>query len=495
MKLVDLFDSVAAQHGHRRFLTWGDGRAATYEDVARVVERQASELRAAGLAGRLLMLMARNRPELVTLWLAGQRAGTTVVFLNSALTATEVGRIAEDLQPALIVAEPQAGAGAPAAPLVRLDDPPDVRVVAVPDVGRALAGAAPDGTAAVVLTSGSTGRPKYVAVPHAAYVAKGTLNALRLGWSPYDRAYCVMPLFHVGAQCETLAPAIAAGAAVHLAPTFSSSDLWAELARLGITHLHATGSLLAMALARGDPPPGLGLRRIVASLRADVAGPLSDALPNTDLITLYGLTECPLGTLATPGEPYRPGWVGYPYTGWSGLRIVDDVGRRVPDGEPGEIQLRNVSCTPGYLAGTADSPFTDDGWLRTGDIGRRAGGGLFLTGRIKEMIRRSGENIAPAEVEEVALRHPAVVEAAALPFADPVRDEEVWLCVEAAGAIDPAELREFMAHDLAGFKLPRYVDVLAELPKTATNKVDKAALAALRERPAWDAQAGHRAPS
>jgi acyl-CoA synthetase (AMP-forming)/AMP-acid ligase II len=482
MRLVDLLDGVALRHASRTFLTWGEGRAVTYGDVAAVVDRQAEALRAAGLQGCLVLLITRNRPELVTLWMAGQRAGTTMVFVNPALTGTEVARIAGDLQPALVVGEHPASD-------VTLDEEPGLRVVAIPEVGPAPAVAIPDGTAAVVLTSGSTGHPKYVAVPHAAYVGKGTLNALRLGWSPDDRAHCVMPLFHVGAQCETLAPAIASGASVHLAATFSSGALWDDLARLGITHLHATGSLLAMALTRGDPPPGLELRRVVASLRGDVAEPLAAALPQADLITLYGLTECPLGTLSAPGESFRPGWVGHPYLGWGGLRIVDGLGRRVGDGEAGEIQLRNVACTPGYLAATAESPFTGDGWLRTGDVGRRAGGGLLLTGRIKEMIRRSGENIAPAEVEDAALRHPAVVEAAALPFADPVRDEEVWLCVEAAGAVDPGQLRDLMARELAGFKLPRYIDVLASLPRTASNKVDKAALAATRDAPAWDAEA------
>ena len=491
--LADLLQRAALRGPSRTFLSWENG-VANYGEAIRAVERQAEALGAAGAARRYVVISAQNRPEVITLWLAAQRADAAAVFVNPALTRHEVERITADLRPALAIVEPEADiADTPS--VVRLGKTPQIEVTGLPSVIPAGSAEAPAQLGAVVMTSGSTGRPKYVAVPHAAYVLKGTLNALRLGWREDDCAYCVMPLFHVGAQCETVAPAIAAGAAICLAPRFSASHLWAELEERHCTHLHATGSLLAMALARSAAPGRLGLRRIVASLRQDVATPLAAALPETALVTLYGLTECPLGTLSAPGETYRPGWVGYPYAGWDGLRIVDGTGEAAASGEPGEIQLRNEAVTAGYLGDTEQPPFTPDGWLRTGDLGVQADGGLYLTGRIKEMIRRSGENIAPAEVEEAALAHPAVIEAAAVAYPDAVRDEEVWLCVELAAPLRPEELRSFMTKDLAPYKLPRYIDVALPLPKTSSNKVDKARLRAQRARPEWDATSSLTRPS
>jgi acyl-CoA synthetase (AMP-forming)/AMP-acid ligase II len=479
LHLAGLFEAAALRHRDRPCLRWGEDGAVAYGEFAGALERQAELLVAAGLPGHRVGLMSSNRPELVLLWLACIKAGVTAVFLNPALTEPEVRRTVADLSLAVLVGEGELDAGTSQVTLAA-----EQAALPLPLPAPAAGATWSDEAATVVLTSGSTGRPKYVPVPHLAYALKAVLNAAALGWSAADRTACVMPLFHVGAQCETLAPALAAGASVHLASSFSASGLWRSLEELGVTHFHATGSLLAMGLARGEPVAGGSLRRIVGSLRGDLAEALADGLPGVDLLSLYGLTECPLGTLSALGEPYRPGWVGYPYIPGS-VRLAE-----------GEIQLRNPACTAGYIGLEPGEGFTADGWLQTGDLGEEAGGGFLLTGRIKEMIRRSGENIAPAEVEEAALDHPAVTEAAVVPFADPVRDEEVWLLVEVregAGAPAPAELREFMAARLAPYKLPRYVDLLPSLPMTGSNKVDKPALVAAREQPGWDAvAASHR---
>ncbi|MFN8217044.1 MAG: class I adenylate-forming enzyme family protein [Solirubrobacterales bacterium] len=476
VNLSQLLEGAALRHRDRPCLSW-EGGAATYLELAAAVAAQADALAGAGLAARRVGLMARNRPELVVLWLACMKAGTTAVFLNPQLTETEVRGVVDDLALAAVVGDRDLDPGT--SHLV-LPETEGTAAVALP--GPAAEAAEAVEAATVVLTSGSTGRSKYVPVPHLAYALKATLNVAALGWNASDRTDCVMPLFHVGAQCETLAPALAVGAAVHLSASFSASGLWTGLEQRGTSHFHATGSLLAMALARGEPSGPSPLRRIVGSLRADLGEALGEVFPQADLISVYGLTECPLGTLSALGEPYRPGWVGYPYLGGS-LRLQE-----------GEIQLRNGACTAGYIGLPAGEGFTEDGWLRTGDLGEHADGGLYLTGRTKEMIRRSGENIAPAEVEEAALRHPGVVEAAALPYADPIRDEEVWLLVEAKGegAPTPAELREFVSARLAPFKRPRYIDILADLPMTGSNKVDKPALRARQQRPAWDAQSAAR---
>lgn len=477
MHLTDVFAGTALRWPQRPCLTWGGGHGASYREVADLVGRQQQVLQAAGLAGRRMGIMSANRPELVTLWLACIGADVELAFLNPQYTGPEVARIVDDLGLELLIGDRQLED--PGTRVVALPSEQAARIVELPQVARRSARRTDNAAAAIVLTSGSTGRPKYVPVPHAAYVLKGALNALALGWSHSDRAHCVMPLFHVGAQCETLAPAMSVGAAVNLAASFSASGLWAEIERHAITHLHGTASLLSMALARSRPRDGLALRRVVASLRGDVADALSESLPGVALVSLYGLTECPLGTLSGLGDGYRQDWVGYPYGGWRGLRLVD-----------GEIQLRNAACATAYLGPDGGSAVTADGWLRTGDRGRADDGGLYLVGRIKDMIRRSGENIAPAEIEEAALRHPAIIEAAALGHHDATRDEEVRLFVQCAAGAEvptPDELRSFMGGWIARFKLPRYIDVVADMPKTPSNKVDKPTLAQRRPIPEWDA--------
>ena len=487
MRLDQLLAGVSLAAPGRPFMHWGQDATTSYGEAERAVAEQAAELERGGAPGRRVGIMLRNRPELVTLWLGCMRAGATATFLNPDLTQDEVDRIVADLGLVVVFSETDLAPGSNSVAVASTRFPEPLPCPPVPPAGSD-AGEMP---AAIVLTSGSTGRPKYVQVPHEAYVLKGALNALRLGWSASDRAYCVMPLFHVGAQCETLAPAIAAGASLDFPGAFSASGLWPDLERRGISHLHATGSLLAMALDRGTAPAPAGLRRVVASLREDLVAQLREVLPAVELWTLYGLTECPLGTVGRVEGAFRPGWVGQPYVG-GGVRICDAGGRPSPPGQEGEIQFRGAACTWGYVGERDPQPFSEDGWVRTGDLGALQPEGLFLTGRIKEMIRRAGENIAPAEIEEAAARHPAVREAAVVAHPDAIRDEEVRLFVEVderEGDPTPSELRDFMSRSLARYKLPRYVDIVAELSRTPSNKVDKVALRRDHPQPRWDAEA------
>jgi acyl-CoA synthetase (AMP-forming)/AMP-acid ligase II len=277
-------------------------------------------------------------------------------------------------------------------------------------------------------------------------------------------------------------PVIAAGASLVLRARFSATDLWAELSQAGATVLHATHSLLLMALSKGDPPH-LKLRTIIASWREEAANRLTAALPGAHLITVYGLTECPLATLGARDGAFRPGWVGYPYGSRSEFRIVDASNRRVVDGIDGEIQIRNAGCATGYVDRPSSDLLTSDGWLTTGDLGHWSDGGLYLTGRKKEMIRRGGENISQAEVEEALCLHPLVVEAAVVAHPDTLLGEAVRAFVEPTLGADlrPEDLHSFLQARLARFKLPRYFDVVPAIPRTSSNKPDKPRL--LREFP------------
>jgi acyl-CoA synthetase (AMP-forming)/AMP-acid ligase II len=488
LKLSDLLFGTATRRPEKTALTWGEGSgAATFAELAGAVEDQASVLVDSGLSGRRVGLMTHNRPEMIVIWMACLKAGVVPVFINPELARAEVEGVIDDLELEIVFSDADLANDTPRT--VALGDAAGLRITE-PGIPSSAPDINPDHrTGGVVLTSGSTGRPKYVAVPHEAYVLKGLFNAQRLGWRGDDAAYAVMPLFHVGGQCETVAPALAAGARIDLVENFSASRLWDDFARLGTTHLHATGSLLAMAMSHGEPESPPPLKRVVASFRPDLVERMRQST-DADLVTLYGLTECPLGTISEPGDDLDDGWVGRPYVGWAGTRITGEDGLPVADGESGEVQFRNASCTSGYLANAVEAPFTADGWLRTGDMGTREGEGLRLVGRIKEMIRRSGENIAPAQIEGAALEHPAVLEAAAVGHPDAIRDEEVRLFVvlDDETGVAPETLREFLEEGLARYKLPRYVDIVDSMPRTATGKVDKPKLIEGNRTPMWECE-------
>lgn len=487
--LVDLFETAARRRPDAIFLRWPDGTA-TYGAVMDAVADQAHRFERAGLAGGArVAIRSSNRPELIIAWLALQRVGSVAVFVNPALGREEMERVIDHLGVAASMGEapfPDGIAG------TFFPERPAAAAVAVPPSGGPRHRIGGD---AILLTSGSTGDPKFVEVPSAAYVLKGTLNTVRLGHRPDDRFLAVMPLFHVGAQCETLAPAIVAGASIHLRPGFSATGFWDLVDEEGITVVHATHSLLLMAFARGAirPPHAARLRTVVASLRADVVDMLAAAVPAASAVTVYGMTECPLATLGNRGDRYEPGYVGRPYGSRKEIRIVAADGSVCDDDDAvGEIQLRNAACATGYLPdGAGGTLRTDDGWLRTGDLGRWGRGGLYLSGRIRELVRRAGENIAPVEIEEVLGRHPDVVEAAVTSHPDDVRGEEVRVFIELVdrAGTTPAELRRHVLEHLARHKAPRYIDIVAALPRTGSNKPDKPRLLREHPVPGWDAEA------
>jgi acyl-CoA synthetase (AMP-forming)/AMP-acid ligase II len=196
------------------------------------------------------------------------------------------------------------------------------------------------------------------------------------------------------------------------------------------------------------------------------------------VIETMGLTETVAPAFSNPYEPERRkvGSVGRP----SGCeaKVVDEKGIERPDGEPGEVVIRGPQVTPGYYknpAATAGA-FFPGGWFRSGDVGLRdADGFFFITGRIKELIIKGGENIAPREIDEVLLRHPAVLDAAAVGVPDKHYGQEVAACVIRRKGHDctAEELREFCAGHLGRFKAPKSIHFVDELPRGPSGKVQR----------------------
>jgi acyl-CoA synthetase (AMP-forming)/AMP-acid ligase II len=197
------------------------------------------------------------------------------------------------------------------------------------------------------------------------------------------------------------------------------------------------------------------------------------------VLEAYGMTEAShqISSNPLPPAPRLPGSVGIP-TGTE-ILILDRAGRRLPLGEEGEVAVRGPGITPGYLnnpAANEESFF--DGWFKTGDLGRLNDDGyLILTGRLKEMIIRGGENISPYEIESVLLSHPAVSEAACFAVPDDKYGEEVAAVVVLCDDVDLPELRAFCRDHLAAFKVPKIINRVDSIPRTSTGKVQRARIA------------------
>jgi oxalate---CoA ligase len=463
----------------------------THEDVASLVTELAGRLCTAGVErGDRVAIVLPNGPEIVLCLFAMALLGAVTGPLNPDYTEAEYRFYLSDLAPRFVIA----GGDAPAALMAAAGDVPVIEAsTARPDArptfrlnGRELNTASsfdrggPDDAALLLHTSGTTSRPKQVPLLQRNLVAQAASIATHYALSETDVSFCAMPLFHVhGLVASTLAQVSARGTVVvprRLVP----GRFWAQAREHGMTWYSASPTPHQKLLARLDgPPPTLRFVRSCSSALAAEMMRDAETRLGVPMIEAYGMTEATHQMTSNPLPPAerRPGSVGV--SAGADVRIVDDAGRDVPPGEPGEVAVRGPGLTPGYLnneKANAESFF--DGWFRTGDIGVLQEGYLTLRGRRKEMINRGGENISPYEVEAVLVSHPLVKEAVAFSVPDAKYGERVAAAVVLNGEVTADELRRHARQSLAAFKVPDEIYPLEEIPKTPTGKVQRPRMAA-----------------
>jgi long-chain acyl-CoA synthetase len=438
-----------------------------------------------------------NSPHYLEVWWAILWLGATFNPVNPALTAREAVAILSDSGATCAVCTAEAAAGLRG----HAGDLPELRELVVADGDDPLTALRGEGTAgdpadveggsvaAFVYTSGTTGRPKGAMLTHASLLA----NAWQLGEPlPVGRGDVmgmVLPLFHVNAQVVTTVIPMFLGAQVAMWERFSASQFWGEVARFEPVTFSAVPTMLAALLhAPGaDEAETNTLRFVICG-----AAPLSPALFRRfeekfglRILEGYGLTEATCCSTLNPFiGPRKIGSIGLPTRGQQ-VVVLDEAGNVAPDGTPGEVCVRGPNVMLGYHERPdANAETLRDGWLHTGDVGYRDEDGFFfLIDRKKDMIIRGGENIYPREIEDVLLEHPDVKEAAVIGRPDEVRGEEVHAVVALTPGVDVGALEEHCRARLAPFKVPSSWEVVAELPKTSTGKIDKKPLrAALTDR-------------
>jgi acyl-CoA synthetase (AMP-forming)/AMP-acid ligase II len=329
-------------------------------------------------------------------------------------------------------------------------------------------------------TSGTTRRPKQVPLLQRNLLASVRAIAAHYRLGAADVSYCAMPLFHVhGLIASTLAQ-LAVGGSVVTPRRLSHRRYWQQAGAHGITWVSASPTIHTQLIEHGTgSAPSIRFVRSCSSALSPALLRRLEELYQAPVLEAYGMTEASHQMTSNPLPPARhlPGSVGI--QAGAEVRIVDQAGRGLPAGQPGEVAVRGPGLTPGYLGdpeANADSFF--DGWFRTGDRGVLEDGYLRLEGRIKELIIRGGENISPGEVEDALKAHPAVSDAVCFGIDDDKYGQVVGAAVVLKGEADPAQLRASCRASLADFKVPKVIHVVNEIPRTPTGKIQRSLVAA-----------------
>jgi acyl-CoA synthetase (AMP-forming)/AMP-acid ligase II/acyl carrier protein len=339
----------------------------------------------------------------------------------------------------------------------------------------------------ILLTSGSTSRPKTVPLTHASVCLSACNVCIALELGSRDRLLSVLPLFHGHGLISGLLAALTAGSSAVCTQGFDATGFFSWLKEFRPTWYTAVPAIhqaILLAAHRHKQAARCYSLRLVrsasTSLSPEVLGGL-EALFGVPVIDTYGMTEAATQIAANPLQRRKLGSVGQP--AGPEIAILDSKGRRLPSGKRGEIALRGPTITRGYdndAAATA-SAFRDN-WFRTGDLGYLdAEGYLFIVGRIKEIIHKGGQKIAPAEVEEALLNHPDVIDAAVFPVLHRQLGADVAAAVvlREDAKVSAQRLRDFVRERLAGFKVPGLIRFVPEISKGAGGKIKRSELTAV----------------
>lgn len=516
----DLLARRAATTPDRTALIDADtGRQWRYCDLDEDVDDVADRL--PGEAGDRLGVLVDTGPGFVTLLFGAMRADRTLVLLNLEETPDELASKAARAGVTALVCGDETTALArrvvtafESASADRTDPPATPPVYALEDSLRPIddrdvptvpeSRARPEESALLIaFTSGTTGEPKGVRLTASNLVSSAIASAFRLGVDPDDRWLCCLPMYHVGGLAPVFRSTLY-GTAVVLQRTFEAAATATVVAEYDVTGVSLVPTMVTRLLKDGwDPPSSL---RFVLLGGAPASAELIDRCERhqVPVCPTYGMTET-ASQIATarPATAFaHEGTVGQPLLP-TRVTVVDDDGAPVGAGEVGELVVDGPTVTPGYLEADRTAEAMGQYGLHTGDVGHRdEDGRLWIHDRKTDRIVTGGENVDPAEVAAVLESHPAVAEAAVVGVPDAEWGERVGALVREVGnepesgrssatesergsepTLDPATVRSYARGRLAGFKCPKTIAVVADIPRTHSGTVDReAAVERLRQR-------------
>ena len=519
--IYEVFSAAAAKWSCRPFLQVTESTAqaygiapcsVSYSETLERADAWAARLSGSGCRpGMRLAVLLENRPAFFEILLAANRLGASVVPVNPDLRSAELAFLLGHAEPALAIslssrtrelrdAARDAGLALPvitpgeAVPMLR-----PCSVVAQPNTGTARC------EAALLYTSGSTGRPKGCVLSNAYFLEAGKWYAVLGGMASLredgERMITPLPVFHMNALVYSFMAMLAVGGCLVALDRFHPRTWWRDVASSGATCLHYLG-IMPSILVDAPPMPQDRGHCVRFGFGAGVDPKLHAAFEERfgfPLIEAWAMTETGAGAVIAANGRDRP--VGRSCIGKPGpeleIHLADVAGDPVSVGCDGELLVRRRGSDPqlGFFSGYYKDPGATErawrgGWFHTGDIMRRDHEGyLYFVDRKKNLIRRSGENVAALEVEAVLMRHPAVRAAAVAGVPDRFRGEEVFALISATDP-SPAKAREIALWTLermAYYKVPGFITFVKELPLTATQKIRRSAVtemaAALKDDP------------
>lgn len=495
--LSTILTRQAERHGDRVLLVAGETRW-SFAQTAAIAAASAQALVDAGIRpGDRVALMCSNRPEFLQLYLGCAWLGAIAVPINTALRGFQLSHIFRNSRPALLVVEAQF-VDAIESVEAGVDLPPrtwivgaaagaiDARLSAVPLP--ALGAAAPAGavrpgdTVAILYTSGTTGPAKGVCCPQAQLFWWGIYSAQALGIREGDVLFTTLPLFHTNAL-NAFYQALLNGCTYVLEPKFSASGFWAAAQRHKATVGYLLGAMASMLLAQPTNANDKAHRLRVAlggGVPPQIHGPFLERF-GVPLVDGYGSTETNFVFAGTiPSD--RPGTMGYLADGIE-ARIVDENDSALPDGQAGELALRAgepFAFATGYF-GMPEKTVEAwrNLWFHSGDrVVRDADGHYRFIDRMKDSIRRRGENVSSWEVEQTIQSHPAVAACAIYPLPSELGEDEVAAAIllEPGQSLEPVDIVRHCEGQIAYFAIPRYVRILSQMPLTENGKIKKGVL-------------------
>lgn len=494
----------AAQLGERVFIRF-EGRTLSYRDVDVLSNRLANGLARLGVTkGMHVALMIDNKPEIVLLYIALGKLGAVSVPLNTAAKGELLAYYLEQSDSQLLVAD---------APLIErlgaITDraPPLAKVVCLTEPGQSEprspasrwplvdyatlldASDAPPTTEvrfcdlhSLIYTSGTTGPSKGNMSTHAHTLGCGLVLAQTYGYRTDDVLYACLPIFHGNAWLCSVLPALVADASIVIARRFSASGFWDDIRRNGVTQFNSLGAMTNFLWSQPPSPADRDhkVRQVmVVPTPKQFFHEFQDRF-GIRFTSVYALTDCGMITVRGPDDlPHKWESAGKACD-YAEIRIVDDDDFDVPRGEPGEIVVRArepwIFAQGYYNMPEATARTVRNLWFHTGDRGYLDEDGyIYFVDRKKDAIRRRGENISSFEVEQIILKHPAVLEVAAFPVTSEHTEDEVMVSVvlRENARMTEAQLIEHCKDNMAYFMVPRYVEFIAVMPKTMTEKVEK----------------------
>jgi acyl-CoA synthetase (AMP-forming)/AMP-acid ligase II len=466
---------------------WAEGRTLDYAALSNSIARASGLLIERGLRrGERVALIARRSADAVAGVFGIMAAGGAACVVDERLPPAELGVRLRSAEIECLLADDTHGALAAAVPRVRrvrLEDSARAAPRTIDDIGRGH-------DALLVMTSGSTGTPKSVLLTHGNLLSNAYGVAERTGVTPEDRLLHLLPLHHTNGINNLLIVPFCCGASVIMLERFHPQTFFQEIAAHRPTYVTGVATHYSRLLALTPPPGALASVRFLRSGAAPLGAQLHRDVERhlgLPLIHSYGLSEDTCTATMNPPAARRIGTVGTALAGQRVAVLAPGGEQPVPAGSEGEICIAGPSLMKGYVppAGHGDGPSIRNGWLCTGDLGWLDGDGyLTVSGRLKEIIIRGGENLSPGRIEEAILRDPSVRACCVVGAPDPDLGEVPVAFVVARDGVSvrPEAIQDCVRAELPRASVPARVVVLGALPEIGIGKIDRAALKQLASR-------------